>query len=167
MEHKSEPVAGLIATVRTGIRLRDGYYLNEELVDLYLVGVLRGAAIGLLDAEGPYGRDAARRDLRVEELNQVSAELLDHLKRLRPEPVRTNPAPLPRAPAAGFGPESVSDTLPDTVPAPDLHTPAPAVPDYDTHPVDGAWDTGTAHDPDRHTESPAEVLARYQGAGSS
>ncbi|MDT7678237.1 MAG: hypothetical protein QOD82_6139, partial [Pseudonocardiales bacterium] len=57
MEHKSEPVAGLVATIRSSIRLRDGYYLSEELVDLYLVGVLRGVAVGLLDADGPYGRD--------------------------------------------------------------------------------------------------------------
>lgn len=161
MEHKSEPVPGLVATVRAGIRLRDGYYLNEELVDLYLVGVLRGAAIGLLDAEGPYGRDADRRELRLEELNQVSTELLDHLNRLRPEPVRTNPAPLPRAAAAG--PEAVSGDLPDTVPPPALYVPAQAGPDHEAYPSPGHR---TAADADGQAESPADVLARYQGVGS-
>jgi hypothetical protein len=96
MEHKSEPVSGLVATIRSTARLRDGYYLSEELVDLYLLGVLRGAAIGLLDAEGPYGKDDARRGARLEELGRTSAELLDHLNRLRPEPLRGNPAPPPR-----------------------------------------------------------------------
>jgi hypothetical protein len=100
MEHKSEPVAGLVATIRSSIRLRDGYYLSEELVDLYLVGVLRGVAVGLLDADGPYGRDDAARQIRLDELARTSAELLDHLHRLRPAPARTSTAPEPRHPEA-------------------------------------------------------------------
>jgi hypothetical protein len=97
-EHKSVPVSGLVASVRSTTRLRDGYYLSEELVDLYLLGVLRGAAIGLLDADGPYGKEEARRRARLDELARTSAELLDHLNRLRPEPARVNPAPAPRRP---------------------------------------------------------------------
>jgi len=100
MEHTSESVAGLVATIRSSIRLRDGYYLSEELVDLYLVGVLRGVAVGLLDADGPYGQDESRRSVRLDELARTSAELLDHLNRLRPEPVRANPAPTPRRASA-------------------------------------------------------------------
>jgi hypothetical protein len=103
MEHKSEPVSGLVATVRSTARLRDGYYLSEELVDLYLLGVLRGAAIGLLDADGPYGKDESRRRARLDELARTSAELLDHLNRLRPEPAQVNPAPSPRRPGQWAG----------------------------------------------------------------
>jgi hypothetical protein len=104
MEYKSEPVAGLVATIRSSIRLRDGYYLSEELVDLYLVGVLRGVAVGLRDAEGPYGQDESRRRIRLDELARTSAELLDHLDRLRPEPARTSPAPMPRQPREWVSP---------------------------------------------------------------
>ncbi|WP_028936405.1 hypothetical protein [Pseudonocardia spinosispora] len=103
-EHRSEPVAGLVASIRAGIRLRDGYYLSEELVDLYLVGVLRGVAVGLLDADGPYGRDETARSVRLDELASTSAELLEHLHQLRPPPARVNPAPEPRRPETWVSP---------------------------------------------------------------
>jgi hypothetical protein len=99
-EHESELVEGLVTTIRASIRLRDGYYLSEELVDLYLVGVLRGVAVGLLDADGRYGGDEMARNMRLDELARTSAELLDHLHRLRPAPAQAGPAPEPRRPEA-------------------------------------------------------------------
>ncbi|HTF49694.1 MAG TPA: hypothetical protein VK735_19810, partial [Pseudonocardia sp.] len=75
-----------------------GYYLSEELVDLYLVGVLRGVAVGLVDADGPNGRDEETRRKLLEDLTQTSADLLEHLHRLRPAPApRVSSAPLQRS----------------------------------------------------------------------
>jgi hypothetical protein len=87
--------ANLVATIRSSIKLRDGYYLSEELVDLYLVGVLRGVAVGLVDSDGPNGRDAETRRILLEDLTRTSADLLEHLHRLRPAPTpRVSSAPL-------------------------------------------------------------------------
>jgi hypothetical protein len=98
--------ANLVATIRGSIKLRDGYYLSEELVDLYLVGVLRGVAVGLVDADGPNGRDEETRRKLLEDLTQTSADLLEHLHRLRPAPApRVSSAPLQRsAPIPSQGP---------------------------------------------------------------
>jgi len=90
--------ANLVATIRGSIKLRDGYYLSEELVDLYLVGVLRGVAVGLVDADGPNGRDEMIRRKLLEDLTQTSADLLEHLHKLRPAPApRVSSAPLQRS----------------------------------------------------------------------
>jgi hypothetical protein len=100
MDHQPEPITDLVATVRASVRLRDGYYLSEELVDLYLVGVLRGVAVGLLDADGPYRGDQKARDIRLEELERSSSELLGQLHRLRPTPVEVGPASVEVSPAS-------------------------------------------------------------------
>ena len=87
--------ANLVTTIRGSIKLRDGYYLSEELVDLYLVGVLRGVAVGLVDADGQ--DEETRRNL-LEDLARTSADLLDHLHKLRPPPTpRVSSAPIQRS----------------------------------------------------------------------
>ncbi|HZZ46737.1 MAG TPA: hypothetical protein VFE65_07625 [Pseudonocardia sp.] len=101
----AQSIADLIATVRASVRLRDGYYLSEELVDLYLVGVLRGVAVGLLDADGPHRRDQAARGDRLDELARSSAELLGQLQRLRPTPAEVNPEPAGIGPTTEVNPE--------------------------------------------------------------
>lgn len=75
-------IEGLVAQIREGVQLRDGYYLREELVDLYLVGVLRGMEAGLLEADPESKRKPARAQL-LEQLGRTSAQLLDNLTALR------------------------------------------------------------------------------------
>jgi hypothetical protein len=97
MDDKST-AASLVATIRSSIRLHDGYYLSEELVDLYLVGVLRGVAVGLVDGDGPDAQDEGARRKRLDDLTRTSAELLDNLLALRPPR-----GPGARTPAPGVG----------------------------------------------------------------
>ena len=71
-------VAELVSEIRAGVQLRDGYYLREELVDLYLVGVLRGMEAGLREMKvEPEQEEAQQR--RIDELGQTAAELLRNL----------------------------------------------------------------------------------------
>jgi hypothetical protein len=103
-DHRPAAIDDLVSTVRASVRLRDGYYLSEELVDLYLVGVLRGVAVGLLDADGRDRDDQRARAVRLEELTRTSAELLAQLRRLRPEPASVGPGPARAAPGRRLSP---------------------------------------------------------------
>ncbi|HEY2203513.1 MAG TPA: hypothetical protein VGH99_03420 [Pseudonocardia sp.] len=76
-------IGALIAKVRAGMNLRDGYYLREELADLYLVGVLRGMEVGLREAISEPGGDTASNHERLAELVKTSEELLNQLNRSR------------------------------------------------------------------------------------
>jgi hypothetical protein len=55
-------------------------------------------AVGLVDADGPNGRDAETRRVLLEDLTRTSADLLEHLHKLRPAPTpRVSSAPLQRS----------------------------------------------------------------------
>jgi hypothetical protein len=61
------------------MNLRDGYYLREELADLYLIGVLRGIEVHLSQAIAEPGGDTPANRQRLTELAQASEELLRRL----------------------------------------------------------------------------------------
>jgi len=108
---RTSTAANLVATIRGSIKLRDGYYLSEELVDLYLVGILRGVAVGLVDANG---EDEETRRVLLDDLTRTSADLLEHLHKLRPAPApRIRSAPIQR-----------SAPTPSQAPAPSAARPA-------------------------------------------
>lgn len=81
VEGPDGPIVNWVDELRANLRMRDGYFLRDELADLYLLGVLRGMEVGLLEAMQDDG--TMDREARLEELSRTASSLLGSVEHMR------------------------------------------------------------------------------------